>query len=44
VMRLGQIVETGHAQHIFTNPKHEYTQTLLAAVPDLNRARRRAAE
>lgn len=44
VMRLGQIVETGHAQDIFTNPKHEYTQTLLAAVPDLNRARRRAAE
>ncbi|MEZ2388902.1 ABC transporter ATP-binding protein [bacterium RCC_150] len=35
VMRKGVIVETGTAQQIFSNPKHEYTQALLAAVPHL---------
>ena len=34
VMRLGRIVEIGSAHDIFTNPQHEYTQMLLAAVPD----------
>ena len=34
VMRMGRIVEIGLAHDIFTNPQHEYTQTLLAAVPD----------
>ena len=33
VMRLGQIVETGSANEVFTNPRHDYTRTLLAAVP-----------
>ena len=44
VMRLGRIVEAGTAQDIFTNPQHEYTRALLAAVPDLDLAARRAAE
>jgi ABC-type glutathione transport system ATPase component len=44
VMRLGRIVEVGRAQDIFTNPQHVYTQLLLAAVPDLDLARRQAAE
>jgi ABC-type glutathione transport system ATPase component len=44
VMRLGQIVECGTAHDIFTNPKHEYTRALLAAVPDVDLASRRAAE
>jgi len=35
VMRRGLIVETGTAEEIFHNPQHEYTQTLLAAVPHL---------
>ena len=43
VMRLGRIVEIGSAHGIFTNPQHEYTQALLAAVPDAD-VRRRAAE
>lgn len=35
VMRQGIIVESGTAQQIFSNPQHEYTQALLAAVPHL---------
>ena len=35
VMRQGVIVESGTAQQIFSNPQHEYTQALLAAVPHL---------
>ncbi len=43
VMRLGRIVEIGSAHDIFTDPQHEYTKTLLAAVPDAD-VRRLAAE
>ena len=35
VMRHGVIVETGTAKEIFANPRHPYTQALLAAVPHL---------
>jgi ABC-type glutathione transport system ATPase component len=42
VMRLGRIVEIGSAHDIFTEPQHEYTQALLAAVPDAAAARRAA--
>ena len=38
VMRRGLIVETGTAREIFSNPKHPYTQELLAAVPHLGAA------
>jgi len=34
VMRLGQVVEYGDVAAIFANPQHEYTKTLIAAVPD----------
>jgi ABC-type glutathione transport system ATPase component len=44
VMRLGRIVECGTAHEIFTNPQHDYTRALLAAVPDLDLAARQAAE
>jgi len=32
-MRYGEVVEVGTTQEMFKNPKHEYTQELLAAVP-----------
>jgi peptide/nickel transport system ATP-binding protein len=35
VMRGGQIVETGLVQHVLTRPDHEYTRSLLGAVPTL---------
>ena len=34
VMRLGEVVESGSADEIFANPRHDYTRTLIAAVPD----------
>ncbi len=33
VMYRGTIVEQGDGDQVFTNPRHEYTQRLLAAVP-----------
>jgi oligopeptide transport system ATP-binding protein len=33
VMNLGKIVEMGPAAEVYANPKNEYTQALLAAVP-----------
>ncbi len=33
VMYLGQIVETGTAHEVATNPQHPYTRALLSAVP-----------
>lgn len=33
VMQGGNIVESGKVQHIFANPQHEYTRTLLESVP-----------
>jgi peptide/nickel transport system ATP-binding protein len=35
VMRHGQILETGPCLQVLTQPKHPYTQSLLAAVPTL---------
>lgn len=35
VMMRGKIVEEGAAAHVLTNPTHEYTNRLLAAVPKL---------
>jgi peptide/nickel transport system ATP-binding protein len=35
VMRSGQIVETGAVREVLTRPQHEYTRSLLAAVPTL---------
>ncbi|MBO5384690.1 ABC transporter ATP-binding protein [bacterium] len=36
IMYLGEIVEIGRTEEIFTNPKHPYTKALLSAVPELN--------
>jgi peptide/nickel transport system ATP-binding protein/oligopeptide transport system ATP-binding protein len=39
VMKDGVFVETGTAAEIFERPQHAYTQTLLAAIPRIGRAR-----
>ena len=34
-MYAGQIVETGPAEQVLSQPQHEYTRRLLASVPEL---------
>ena len=36
IMYLGEIVELGKTEEIFSDPKHPYTKALLSAVPELN--------
>ncbi|MET2829736.1 ABC transporter ATP-binding protein [Mesorhizobium shangrilense] len=42
VMYLGQIVEMGTRDQVFTNPRHPYTKRLIEAVPVPDPARRRS--
>ena len=37
VMQAGEVVETGTVRQVLTAPEHPYTQSLIAAVPDLDR-------
>jgi len=39
VMYLGRIIEQSSAENLFTDPRHPYTQGLIAAVPRLTRKR-----
>jgi peptide/nickel transport system ATP-binding protein len=32
-MHRGKVVETGETAAVFADPRHDYTRTLLAAVP-----------
>ncbi|RWP94196.1 ABC transporter ATP-binding protein, partial [Mesorhizobium sp.] len=41
VMYLGQIVEMGTRDQVFSNPRHPYTKRLIEAVPVPDPARRR---
>ena len=36
IMYLGEIVEIGNTEEIFSDPKHPYTKALLSSVPELN--------
>jgi peptide/nickel transport system ATP-binding protein len=42
VMYLGRIVESGTAEEVLRNPRHPYTQALLAAVPRVDTTRKLA--
>lgn len=36
VMKSGRIVETGRSQQLFSEAQHEYTRTLLSAIPSMS--------
>jgi peptide/nickel transport system ATP-binding protein len=38
ILHNGQIVESGATQHVLLRPQHEYTQRLMAAMPNFPRA------
>ncbi|MFW9996517.1 MAG: ABC transporter ATP-binding protein [Candidatus Odinarchaeota archaeon] len=37
IMKEGKVVEQGRSKEVFTNPKHPYSQNLLASVPSIYR-------
>jgi len=44
ILHQGQIVESAATQQIFTNPQHEYTRRLIAAMPQTPRGNHPADE
>jgi ABC-type dipeptide/oligopeptide/nickel transport system ATPase component len=43
ILHEGQIVESGSTEQVLTNPGHEYTQRLMAAMPKMPQQQRLAA-
>lgn len=41
IMYLGEIVEVGKTEEIFSAPKHPYTKALLSSVPELNNSQQK---
>ncbi len=39
VMYLGKVVELGKTEQVFESPRHPYTQSLLAAIPQIGKGR-----
>ena len=44
ILHEGQIVETGRTEQVLTNPRHEYTQRLMAAMPKMPQPRMAAGK
>lgn len=44
VMYMGNIVEYGSAEDVFTDPRHPYTQALLRSIPVLGKGRKQQLE
>lgn len=44
IMYLGRMVEAAPAHAIYSDPKHPYTRSLLAAIPEMNPRARHAAQ
>lgn len=44
VMYLGQVVESGTVEQIFTRPQHPYTIRLMESIPKIERVRRKRLE
>ena len=44
ILHQGQVVECGTTAEIFTNPQHEYTRRLIAAMPQIELVRVAAGE
>jgi len=44
ILHQGQVVECGTTAQIFTNPQHDYTRRLIAAMPQIERGRVPAGE
>jgi peptide/nickel transport system ATP-binding protein len=43
ILYLGRVVEVGNTQDVFANPKHPYTQSLIASEPQPDPRKRRAS-
>ena len=43
VMYLGQVVEIGDVNAVYSNPKHPYTRALISAMPSMNPEKRTEA-
>jgi peptide/nickel transport system ATP-binding protein len=43
ILYLGRLVETGPTHDVFANPKHPYTQSLIASEPQPDPRKRRAS-